>query len=409
MISASTYKFAGRISFSLGLLFLGFSLSVSAQDTLRADDFFQKVLRNALSDNYTIANEVKFPLIEKYEIRTETDEMEFARQEYGFRISPSTRQKRNAQTDIYNHLVNKPDFEGEEIECTSKIEANIDWLYLFYYHRKLALMKDLEAIYRDRQVILEQELGSLQYQHKNIIEHEIDRNDLALEKFDAQNELDYLYRKYDLMQPVISFEGFIPVVQLPDGLNIGSRANTISEAKNTYDLTQIEKEIGLEKAEKRQVLDFVQFNYRGPHADTFKERFSIGAAFNLNNSGSRKLKIEELKLQKQRLEVEMQQDQSVLAEELADTELDIQKGIAYYNYFTEVTRKEQEYLKALVDQLLSHSNFDPLHVLDIKERQLQNELEKLKLERELYEQYLEVLYQSERVCTEPALNFLQNS
>lgn len=408
MMSSREYKFTSRGSFFVALFSLCFSLSVSARDTLRGDDFFNQVLKNTLPDYFTIADDVNFPLIEKYEIRTETDEMEFERQEYGFRVSPSTRQKRKAQKDIYNHLINKPDFEREEIKCANKIEANIDWLYLYYYHRKLALITDLEVIYRDRQVVLQQELGSLQYQYKNIIEHEIDRNDLALDKFDVENELDYLYRKYDLLQPVISFEGFIAVAQLPDGLN-GSSANTINKAEDFYDLAQIEKEISLEKAEKRQVLDFVQFNYRGPHEKFLNERFSIGAAFNLNNSGSRKLKIGELKLQKQRLGVEMQQDQFVLEEELARMELNIQKGIAYYNYFTEVTEKEREYLKALVDQLLSHSNFDPLHVLDVKERQLQNELEKLKLERELYEQYLEYIYQSESVCEESRLNFLQKA
>jgi len=174
-------------------------------------------------------------------------------------------------------------------------------------------------------------------------------------------------------------------------------------------LVLFEKEVNLEQAKKGQILDFVQINYRGPHTDAVKERFSIGAAFNLNNSGSRKLKIEELNLQKQRLAAEMLQDQSILADGLASIQLNIQKDIAFYNYFTEVVGKERKYLNDLVDQLLNKSDFNPLHILNIKERQLQNETEKLKLTRDLFEQYLEFLYKSERICSELAQNFLQDT
>ena len=398
---------AGFLSFILGYFLLPSGLS--AQDTINADYFFRNVLRAETPENIFIENNAKFPIIEKYDFRTETDEMDFDRQEYLFRVSPSTGKKRKAQKDIYNHLISQPDFGEQEAQCALKLEAHFDWLDLFYYHQKLVLINDLEMIRRDRKGILENQIQSLQYKPQDVIENEIESSDLMLEKFELNNELDYLYRKHNFIDPIFSFEDFIAIEQLPDALNVETLENTANRREDAYDLALIEKEIQLEEAESRRLFDFVQLRYRGPHSDLLEERFSVGAAFNITNSGNRKLKIEELKLEGKRLEAEMDKDQSSLSEELANEKILLQKDLLFYEYYSEVAQKESDYLNALADQLLLRADFNPLDILDIKERQIEHDLEKLKLAKDLYEQYLEFIYKSEKICSESSMNFLQSS
>ena len=62
--------------------------------------------------------------------------------------------------------------------------------------------------------------------------------------------------------------------------------------------------------------------------------------------------------------------------------------------------KEGDYLEGLASQIQRRADFDPMDVLDIRERQLKNAWESNALSMELYEQYLEMVYLAGRVCSE---------
>jgi hypothetical protein len=393
------------LKYSLSLILLPLPVLISAQDTINADLFFKLASVKSYYPEVN-AKDIKFPLIESYEFRTETDEFNFERQEYLFRVSPSTKKKREAQKDIYSHLVNRPDFRAEENRCDLLIEMHLDWLDLHYNHKKLAIAEDLEVIYIDRKKILEQKIQTLEYNTNHVIDYEVESNKLALEKFDLRNDLDHLNRKYGLTDPVFSFHGFISVSDLRIFQDGDSLYYTPDAHEDVYDLEMIEKELNLEEAEIRQYFDFAQLRYQGPHADPFRERLSITAAFKLPNAGNQKLKIEELILEKKRLQAKMHLDRETLENELRARKLDLERDIAYFNFYVEIMNKEAAYLDDLGEQLKLRSDLNPMDFLEIQERKLKNDLEMLKLSNDIIERYLKLYYESGAMCAAPDRNWL---
>ncbi len=380
-----------------------------AQDTIRAEHFFSRALGDSTVESITNKSKVKFPIIEEYNLRSETSDFDFGKQEYSFRIYPNNRYKRRAQKDIYKHLNSMPDFEAEEKQCEQKLEANADWLNLFFWNNKLSLIEELEIIYSDKELILENKLRSLQASSKDIIEYNKDKNDLALLKFENQNELEYLYNKYGFESTLFSFDDFIRVSQIPEAINKEESFWSGSNVKeNEFDLALIEKELALEKAENNQFFDFAQLRYQGPHSDIIQERLSIGVGVKLSTSGSSKLKMEELKLDKLRLEAKVINEGAALEKKLSDLNLELKKELSYYNFYSQLIDEEAAYQDILSENLLLHSDFNPLDILKIKERKIKNQIEKIQLARDIYELYLEFSYKSGKICIDSQKNVLSN-
>ena len=389
------------------LLLLLSPKELHAQDTLTAQLFFSRALGTVSSTTPMPKSVVKFPLIEEYDLRTETRDFDLEKQEYTFRVHPTSTRMRRAQADMLQHLNSRPDFAAQKDYCERKLDANRDWLDLYYWQTNQALLTELAVIYQDRQTLFTSEINTLQVSSKDLIDQRIQTSNLALAKFESDNEVSYLLDKYDFNPTGFSFNNFLPVDQIALRLNGVPVANVKPPPKTVYDLAMIEKELALEEAEKGQLFDFAQIRYRGPHADDWQERFSIGAAMSLSNSGNRKLKMEELKLERHRLENEVIQEAQGIVAEVSDIELKLQKQVAYYEFYAQTIFEEAAYLDQLAENLLRSATLNPLRILDIKERQIRNQMEQLQLARDIYERYLDWEFEAGNVCTETSLNLLE--
>ena len=119
-----------------------------------------------------------------------------------------------------------------------------------------------------------------------------------------------------------------------------------------------------------------------------RERFSVGLAFQLPNSGGKKLKIRELELEGLAIRKE-------ISATTAGDKADYEKRVAawkidfeHFNFMAETYQQERREMLRIGDQLKKTQGFNPLPLLDIEERSLKNDLRLLVIKADLYQDYL---------------------
>lgn len=239
-------------------------------------------------------------MLEKIDVRTETRDLDFRSQEYMLRLSPSTPGKHKAQKALYQTLKQAPDFDLQEFTCNRRVKLYQDWLELYTIRTRLDLLVEYQKVLHDRQLLMEKLVGSYDLDSKSLINLEIEQNDLKIDKYFLEEQAKEICSLYGIEFADLSFEDFLDAEHVKDRLKDSGYDNT----ELLYKKELIQREIALEKAEGRQYLDFLQFQYRGPHSDIFREKFSVGLAFSLDRSGDRKLKIQELQMEQEDLDHE---------------------------------------------------------------------------------------------------------
>ena len=401
-------KRIGLQGIAIALLFILINpIPSHSQEVVTAETFFSTITNQSTSTLPSNSNPVNFPIIEEYDLRTRTNDLDLKQQEFIFRVSPSTKKKRAAQQSLYVHFNAKPDFKSKELLCEQRLIANLDWLNFYILHRNLDLIQQMNLIYADKNKVLQKQLASLNVDYKEVIDQQIDNTDLAFDEFKNIDEMAFLFNKYGYVDQEFSFEGFLSMSALASILELERTAQPFVNPEVEYDLQLIDKELALENAESKHFFDFAELRYEGPQSDLLEERITIGAALTFPNSGNRKLKVEELKLQKQRLEYEIQNDNLVLENEIRRKRADLQKLLNQFLHFEDLAEKENDFLSKLGESLLQNAEVDPYSLLKINERKVQNQIKELELVEDIYESYLELIYISGEICNADRVNFLQ--
>ena len=171
-----------------------------------------------------------------------------------------------------------------------------------------------------------------------------------------------------------------------------------------YERELIERETALEKAEKRQFLDFVQVRYNGPHDEVLRERIQLRLALVLPTSGNRNLKLEELRLEQEELAREQQVRSQELERRMTEQQQRVRDRIGVYRKFVQVKEEELRELRALAQAIAQRRGSDPDLLLKINEDTERIRLEKLERQEEIYDDYLEYLVLSGQLFAEPLEN-----
>ena len=389
---------------------LGLLLPVGLEgQSFTSDQFFRKSLGNLHELDILSLDPISFPWIEELDLRTETRDFDLDQQEFTLRISPSTPKIRRAQAALLAHYGNVPD--ENKAEQYSEVILNLygDWLSLYFIERQLAISDSLAVVLEDREKILERQIGTLDVNLSELVELETDRNDLIQKVFELELDRQDLIERYGLNSEALSFKELIPLAQIKDNLlaQVLSSNPTVAYDKASWEREGIDKEIALEEAEGRQLFDFLQFRYRGPNEDLFREKFSVGLGFTIRNSGNRKLKVANLIHEKRLLDREVQLDKTNKLNRLnsivSDLSLEIEKAEHFFKLRSEENTNLGE-LEALIKRKLG---FNPQLVLEINEHKLRGSLEALNYLEDIYFDYLKFLSASGRIRALPFINHLK--
>ncbi|MEL6671174.1 MAG: hypothetical protein AAFR61_03250 [Bacteroidota bacterium] len=382
-----------------------------AQQPINAEQFFLRGLEKEAPADQVMDQKISFPWIDEVEVRTETDEFDFDRQEYLLRLSPSTAGIRKAQKSLYQELKNAPDIEGQEIYCDRVLALHVDWLTLYILRERENKLEEQAAILRDKQTIYERMAGTLEFDPKKLLNLQTEKSDMQLAQNKLRLEWAYILNKYDLQGQEIAFGEFATVETiaafLEDSLLSDQSGFTWVDVETEHKKQLVMKEIALEASEKKRLLDFVQFKYNGPHTDAIQERFTVGLGVQLSNSGNRKLKMQELYIEKDELVRKAEREQKEKMENIQQLESELLGGIQSFYFFQKTMEEEQINLQKLSSNIAQREGVSPLLLLEIKERQLSMQLKSLNKQEDLLRDYLKYLQEREVLCQAGFVNYLQ--
>lgn len=382
-----------------------------AQPTINAEQFFDLGKSQFEQSKKSELGPLYFPWINQYELRTESRDFDFDSQEYTFRLSPSTRKIRNAQKAYYEQMKNAPDFEGQEIYCDLLLSLHIDWMTLFILKEQKNVKDELVAILNDQQTIYERMVGTMEFDPQKLIRLQTDRSDskIAINKLALKQAT--LLNKYNIQNQEIDFGDFATIESISKNLDravlyTGDPAVLMDlEAEHKKQL--LLKEIELESAEKKQLVDFAQIKYTGPHSDALQERVSIGLGFQFSHAGNDKLKMQKLQLEKEELDRKSEWDIQEKKEKLNALLYALKRDIEDYFDFQEIREEERVQLENLGKKIAQKEGISPLFLLEIAERNLSMKDISLNKKENLLKDYLKYLQQSGAMCQPTFVNYLK--
>ncbi|NJC28371.1 TolC family protein [Neolewinella antarctica] len=350
----------------------------------------------------------RMPWIERYVFRTETRDFDPGSQEFTMRLLPSTPGKRRAQQNLGRARESMPDFNAAERACEVIEQRYEDWLDLFALTQEKALLEQLLAVLQDRETILGKMAGSLDFDWSELIRLRTTRTDLTIRLGEMNAEENSLLTAYGLGGDSLLFADFPTPRQLSlDVADSSVGGSTTKSRENDYDLSLIETELALERAEQKQYFDFLQFKYRGPNDDFFRERFSVGLGFRIPNDGNDRLKVRELEIEREQLEIEQATiltETTTMREEVSTR---LRADVAAYAEREDLYAEELAYFNELTAQIARATATDPDLLLNVRERQVRNELRLLDRRLRLTDDYLKGLREASALCAEPGGTYLR--
>jgi hypothetical protein len=251
--------------------------------------------------------------------------------------------------------------------------------------------------------------GTLDFDPEKLVKLQTERSDLNIALDKLMLEREYLLAKYGLRNGEIDFGNFSTVETVFEYLenNTNPFSGTgLAGLESEHRKQLLLKEMMLESAEKMQVLNFVQFKYTGPHSDPFQERFSVGMGIQLNNSGNQKLKMQELKIEKEELTRKAERDSQKRQEKLNTLANKLLRDIQAILQFQNTLNTEREQLQSLGSAISRKEGTSPLFLLDIEERNISMKMKLLDKQENLLRNYLEYLHLSEDMCGTDFVNYL---
>ncbi|MGB3799852.1 MAG: hypothetical protein WA952_08535, partial [Lewinella sp.] len=283
-----------------GFMLLVATLSLEGQ-VVDVRAFFERSLPADNSPVLATGRPLRTPLVEAYDFRTETDRFDPSRQEYTARLQFAAPGLARAQQDLYRTLREAPDLDRREARCEVVEDLYEAWLQLYVIERQERLLDSLQRVLEDRNRLYGLDVGRLRLPYDELFDLRTTRTDLLLRREKLSGERDWLKAAFGLEGDSLTFVGF------PGAAEIATRVEApatpfIAHVERDYQLSLIDREIALEQAEERGILDFVQFRYRGNPNDEVGQRFHVGLAFRLENSGDRHLKVRSLELERQWVE-----------------------------------------------------------------------------------------------------------
>ena len=213
---------------------------------------------------------------------------------------------------------------------------------------------------------------------KDILEvkSDITATQIAIQTLEAAQR-EFLNEEQADFSDLISIEAIGANLLLSSNNIASSLVNT--QQKNLKEAA-IQTEIELELAEQKRFFDFFQIEYRGPHDDLLRERFSIGAGLKIPFTGAKQLKVQELKMEQALIEEEYKMDLAIFEAEVTKKKQALRIVIAEHQISKHLMQKQKEQAKELIMNLLSKEGSTPLVQLYYQVEQSKLALNLAKLE-----------------------------
>ena len=383
------------------LLFFAFALNGFAQQTISVDNFLKDKIEQHLTQHINANRSFNSSWIEQIDFRTETDEFDFKQQRYNVRISPSSPKIRKAQKNLHQLYQEKSNLEANATDVDFIEFAYQDLLQIVELSKKIKIKKELLIVLNDQEKVYAKLLQVATQSPKDWLDIQQNIAQLKIDIYQHEAEIASLLPD----GKKINYDNLIAINQLKEQFQ---EVTAVSSKENEAIIEKelIEGEIALEKAEQKKVFDFLQIQYRGPNDNPFEEKISLTAAFQFPFSGKQKLKLEELAIEKETLEREVAAEKRLKQYKVKEKIRKIGLLITELEFTEKTMLAHLDRAKIIVERNNQNADNNPLFLLYQKEEIFKKQLDFLKLEMTIYQEYIEYLALTESLFQEPFYNYL---
>lgn len=330
--------------------------------------------------------------IREMEFRTETEDFEPGKQEYLFRFSPSTPRIRRAQSRLIELArqevtLDQTDFRAEVMKYILD-----ELLEIRNIVASLELQRRLLAVYEDEQQLISKMLAEKAYNIKDLlqIESDIQKITLNIKNNEYQKQLLSDNKMLPATGQLISIAAIAAQLEMVDWEFLDGP----DQSKDQLDADRLDTEIQLEKAEKNRFIDFIQLRYNGPHTDILGERLALGIGIDLPFSSSKKMKLEELRVEQLALDQEIRHRGKMDSLKVLESLLKLRAQIDKWKLVSENLENQENRLKALSEKGMDIAYDAPDIFLFQQEAILKIRQDRLDLEDDIYKSYFDLLEQT---------------
>ncbi len=400
------------------LFFIVCSVSSKAQE-ISSSQYFNTVIKNAEGDF------VEFPsadfeflkpfFIDELQFRTQTNEFELERQEYALRVRPGNFKLPKLQRELFNSYYQKSQLVQNQLKVDVLEHAYTLWLNLYLNKEELILSNAESRLLKDKVKVYKKQIDIPDFNILRLLNTEDDLHNTELQiltsKIKSNNQSGILAQELGLASIEVSSDliSIEKIKSILTNTNQQAVVNKFKESIRNLDQSIIQKEIALENAESQNILDFVQLRYSGPHDDVFKEKVSISVGINLPTKSRNKLKLNELKLDALKEDIDNQSDLKELQYESDIASQKVAELIEIYELIKNQNESSIIKNEVLMSRYETSASTSPLVLLDIKILRYDKDKRLYEAKKDIYEAYLDWLIASRKIFEMPFKNYFSES
>lgn len=413
MSQVKYFQLAILISF-----FLVFSFSANAQLLRTSSDILATALesqavflQNQKSD-FLKNNSPKLPVFEEVEFRSETDEMDFNRQEYMLRLNVNSEKERRKLKHFNQARIQVLDLEKQLLLKEALQDRYFLLVQYIFRQKELEQAANLKLVLEDQIAVMRRlAVATTKFDLDDLIDAEDDLHELDRDILRMKGDLDYtIIRLQQFLKTDQNFQ--IDTTDLVDLTEIKTIVDQLPK-QSTSNLRLLEQqaqideviaEYAFEDAEARKVIDFVQFKYANRDDTDYAKEWSLGFGLRIPTSRPNQLNFSELQLD----QIEEENNYKNLELRLqARLQNGFRKKDLLFEQFDLVTRQLKESQSTYSMQNLNQlTGLPPLLLLQVKESQLKRQNRLLQIEYDIYLNYLDLIDLSGKVMEMPLRNYL---
>jgi len=393
-----------RFNISILIYFLGSTL-LSGQETIDFEKYFFQGIENPKLNDDSNISELKTSWIDKAEIRTETDEFDFDRQRYAFRVTPSSKKVNNAMHSLMDAYASKySDLKAFSENSNLKI-AYSNTIKAYQSELQLQSKRELLKVIKDQDKVYKKLLDTKNSYTVRWLDVQKDISELEVDIYEVNKRKTILTGQ----EVLIDWSSIIGINTIQESLIRLSASQITNPSKTEYQTDQriIDQEIQLEEAESKNYFDFLQVDYKGPGGDPLQERISLTAAFQLPIMDNKtKLKLAELRNKKVEIALEENIENSERKIDTQNILDELTIMIEVYNMRINAIEKMKTNSQKIIDSYQAYSDPNPLFLLQQKEMIIKEEIEIAETKGDIIEAYIDYLEETGLIYLKPYKNYL---
>jgi hypothetical protein len=354
------------------------------------------------------------PFLNEVEFRMKIDEFESNKQRYAVRLKPNGWGEAENSRKVHDKTVqyNKTHYD---FLVNQALKERYDIIIDYLHNRQIiSLNEELMVVYEDRVSVLKQSVDTVNFNPNDLLDAENDVIRLELDLIALKNDTVTIEGEILRNLPgadAIAFDisgmiGIPAIKNIIAGTDLGERQNIHLE-DTRQDAALSEAEYELEKSENRKFLSFIEAAYDTDEQDDVEEAFSIQFGISIPFGNPNRPDINRRKLSSLKAQSAYAIRQKEVREDSALLSRDVNRLISQYTLLK--AKKTRSNTRASFHAYQRMEGVSPLILLKLKESLLKTDIVMQKINRRIYEKYIQFLDISGKLSEKPYKNYLSGN